>query len=333
LSPEQLSKDWDRLAYSYFMKKAFIIHLHTYNYCNQRYYEVYENNEMVCGTIVYTLNVNILTFSKLKCVLKMQVIGIPVSIATPPFVGDEKYAGYMLNHILQTEKGLLLGINFKDDYCDVKVSHMRALPTIVMENKFSSFEDYTNAIRYPYRRRLQKHELNFKDINSNESSCAEFTEQHNCLYLEIMKRTKTKLEILSFDFFKNLPENFILTSHYINEKLIAWQICTRDMDKLSFFVGGMDYVYRDRYSLYYNNLLSILKYTIDNNFSLIDFGQTAELAKLRLGGELSERRMFIFHRNSIINSLLKRVKPLLEYSGSYEHPKVFKLNNAKTGSK
>ena len=327
-APDQLSKEWDYLADSFYMKKAFLYHLQNYNYCFQLYYELYENDKLVCGTIVYTLNVNILTFSKLNCVLKMRVIGIPVSIATPPLVGDEKYANYLLDHILQTEKGIILGINFIADYCVNKVSNMRTLPTIVMKNNFSSFDAYIKAIRSPYRRRLHKHELNFKYIESIESSCQEFTETHYSLYLEIMKRTKTKLEILSFDLFKNLPANFMLTSHYINEKLVVWQICTKDKDKLYFLFGGMDYTYRDRYSSYYNNLLSILRYAIDNNFTTIDFGQTAELAKLRLGGELSERRMFIFHRNAIVNSLLKLAKPLITNFGDCEYPQVFKQKNA-----
>lgn len=256
----------------------------------------------------------------------MQVIGIPVSIAAPPFVGDEQYADYLLGYILKNEKGLILGINFLTDHCKNKVLNMRTLPTIVMKNPFSSMDEYKNAVRYPYRRRLVKHGLRFKDVNSQLSGCHEFTQMHYTLYLEIMKRSKTKLEILDFDFFHNLTKNFVLTTHYIQDKMLAWQICTLDQDQLYFLFGGLDYHCRDIYSAYYNNLLSILKFAIEHKFSVIDFGQTAELAKLRLGGELNERRMFLYHRYFLINFLLKLLKDWISYSVHHNRPDVFKHN-------
>ena len=323
-APDQISKEWDFLADSFYMTKAFLSHLHTFNFCDQRYYELYDNGILVYGTVVYTLKVNLLTFSKLKWFLKMHVIGIPVSIATPPYVGKEEFAEYLIDHILNVEKGLFLGINFTKDYCTARVANMRTLPTIVMDVNFEDFETYKRSIRYPYRRRLTKHESHFKTVESKTTSCFEFTDYHYRLYLDIMKRTKTKLEILSSDFFKNLPENFKLTSHYLNEKILAWQIVTVENSKLYFLFGGMDYENRDTYSSYYNNLLGILKFAVQNRFKTLDFGQTAELAKLRLGGEISERRMFLHHSNKFLNWIIKKVKSLIEYSYKSEAPKVFK---------
>jgi hypothetical protein len=325
-TPEELCDDWDVRADSYYLTKSFLRHLQTYNPCNQRYYELYEDDKFVAGTIAYTLKVNLFTFSKLSLAVQMQVIGIPLSIASVPFTGDPGQLNYLLSKILEVEKGLVLGLNFPKDYCSEKVTNMRMLPTIVMNTHFADYNSYLNKLRYPYRRRSNNHEKKFKEVKSIESSCFEFGPDHHKLYLEIMKKSKTKLEVLSLEFFKNLPDNFILTTHYIKTTMLAWQVCTKDKEKLYFMFGGMDYTYRDSYNSYFNNLLSVLKYAIRNNYSEVDFGQTSELAKLRLGGYLSERRMFIYHRNKLLNTIFYILKPIIQYKGGDKVTNVFKFD-------
>jgi hypothetical protein len=139
-----------------------------------------------------------------------------------------------------------------------------------------------------------------------------------------MKRTKTKLEVLSYDLFRNLPGKFVLLSHYHQDTLLSWNTVCSDEEVLFFFFGGMDYKNRNRFQSYNNNLLSILKTGIDNKFSRIDFGQTAEIAKMRLGGELDPRAMFIYHHNSLILFFLRLIKRWLTYSGQHPGANVFK---------
>lgn len=59
-------------------------------------------------------------------------------------------------------------------------------------------------------------------------------------------------------------------------------------------------------------------------YDRIDFGQTAEIAKTRLGGTLSERRMFLYHKNPMILGLLKLFGNLITYSKTNEKCQVFK---------
>jgi hypothetical protein len=324
-SPENLSNEWDKIADLYFQKKEFLRHLHMYNPCSQRYYELYNNGRLVSGTVVYTLKIDILTFSYIPSPVKMHVIGLPASIAAPPLIGEPGEFQYLLYNILQKEKGFILGLNMVEDYLIGKVINMRTLPTFILKIGFDNTENFERTLRHSYRRRLHRFSEKFSNIRTETSDCYHFNQEHHRLYIEIMKRTRTKLEILSQDFFRNLPSNFILTTHYNENDMLCWHITCNDRNVLYFFFGGMDYSFRDRYQSYHNNLLSIITEAINNKYELLDLGQTAEIAKTRLGAMPEERRMFLYHRNPVIFHFLRSFKGLLSYSKRYEKNNVFKI--------
>jgi hypothetical protein len=93
---------------------------------------------------------------------------------------------------------------------------------------------------------------------------------------------------------------------------------------MSFVLGGMNYNFRDVFDLYYNMLLHMLMIGIDNKVNAIDFGQTAEKTKCRLGCEIDERYMAAFSGNRFITKLLCRFAPLLEYNQEIIKNNVFK---------
>jgi len=326
-SPDNLNTNWDKLADFYFQKKEFLNHLHKYNPCAQRYYELYCNDSLVAATVVYTLKIDILTFANIPSPLTMHIIGLPASIASPPIIGNPDEFQYLLNDILQKEKGLILGLNMMEDYLVGKVINMRTLPTIILEIGFDNMASYENTLRHNYRRRLHRFREKFSSTRTMTSDCSLFNHVHYRLYLEIMKRTRTKLEVLSSDLFRNLPSNFTLTTQYNEDDMICWYITCKDRNVLFFFFGGMDYSLRDRYQSYHNNLYRIIIEAVNNKFEFLDFGQTAEIAKSRLGGKPEERRMFLYHRNPIIFQFLRLFKRLLTYSKINEKCTVFRTNN------
>jgi hypothetical protein len=99
-----------------------------------------------------------------------------------------------------------------------------------------------------------------------------------------------------------------------------------DNDHMSFVLGGMNYTFRDAFDLYYNMLLHMLRIGIDNKVNIIDFGQTAENTKCRLGCDIEERFMAAFSGNKIVTKLLCRFAHLLEYNQEIIKNNVFKQN-------
>ena len=208
--------------------------------------------------------------------------------------------------------------------CEPAVS-MRTMPTIVMNHNFADWEEWSNSLRSTYRRRMNIIFSGFNGIKTQTSDCFSFDEKLYDLYLQIFKKSKSKLEKLSLEFFKNLPENYRLTTYSLNSRVISWHITLKDDGVLYFFFGGTDYALNRKFNSYFNNIAGILKEAISQRYKTIDFGQTAEIPKTRLGGKVLELNLFVYHRNLIINKLLSYSRKLLQYNREVPETHVFKI--------
>jgi hypothetical protein len=143
-------------------------------------------------------------------------------------------------------------------------------------------------------------------------------------YLEVLRRSKGKLEILTIGFFQHLPSEFHLAALYHAEVLTGWYITVSFREKLYFFLGGIDYKMNRLYNTYFNILTEIIKDGIEKKAAVIDLGQTAEIPKIRLGGKPDEKLMLGYHSNPWIRQFLKAGRRFLEYSVKVKENHVFK---------
>lgn len=317
------SENWDKLTESYFQKTDFLRHAEKYNKCHQRYYLLYNQDELKACAVMYSLRLDIFTYLKIKSPLKMNIVGIPSSVSASGIFGEEKYIKHLIKYIYSNEKGFILTLNLKSKL-ETNIASGKTLPTIIFKKEFSEYREYTKAIRHGYRRRLNKINKHIEGLKLTKHECNVFTEEMYKQYLNVYKKSNAKLEILSLEFFKNLPKNFILTTCSYKKLLIGWSIATEDNDKYYFFLGGIDYKYNSKYNTYLRLLSDIVQSGIKYKAKTIDMGQTAETPKLRMGGKVETLYMEAFHSNKILNSLLKRFSKLLEYKTQLETPKVFK---------
>lgn len=320
-----LPAEWENIAGDYFQRREFLTHLEKYNKCGQKYYVMRdETGAFLCGAIVYTLKQDLLTFLKIPSPLKMNFVGVPCSVSSGGLIGREAYCAEMAGYIMREEKGMTVGLNLTHMLPGIDCACGNTLPVIVFENRFSTFEEYKSALRSDYKRRYKIIAGQFMGVRAEASGCDKFTvEMYGC-YIDVLKRSKGKLETLSYDFFRNLPEPFELSAYYAGIKLLGWHITLKDLNKFYFFLGGINYALNEKYATYINQLYNIIKKGIDCGYKIIDLGQTAEIPKMRLGGELHERFMFGFHSNGLMNSFLKTFQGLLVYGIKIPAAHVFR---------
>jgi hypothetical protein len=254
----------------------------------------------------------------------MNIAGIPCSVSASGIIGNPDYLHQIIGHIKIREKGMLLFLNLASGLVEEKMIPGKTLPTIILTNHFRSWEDYLLAMRANYRRRFRQLSLPFSEIHKKQVACSCFDGRMYDQYLGVLKRSKGKLETLSMEFFQKLPSNFNLTTFYSAEKLIGWYISATFNKKFYFFLGGLDYKVNRKFNTYFNILLNVVKEGIGKRASIIDLGQTAEIPKLRLGGELVEKTMLGYHSNPMMRKLMKAGKRLLEYSTIVQESHVFK---------
>jgi hypothetical protein len=315
---------WDESAEEYFQRREFLTHVEIYNPCEQRYYVFSKNNSFAAGLVVYTLKLDLFTFSFIHCPLSMNIAGIPCSVSASGFIGRSDFLEQVIEQVKKLEKGFLvvLNLDFEPGIRDCMIG--RTLPTIVLNNDFSSWDDYLITLRSDYRRRIRISAEHFKNAAKFKSNCTLFTEDMYQLYLDVLDHSKGKLEILSYMFFQELPEKFNLMAYYDQDKLLGWYISVFQENKFYFFLGGIDYNSNIKYHTYSNLLLGLLEEGIRLNIPVIDLGQTAEISKARLGGNVRKKWMVVHHSNWLLRKLLIAARKVLEYSEKFPAYHVFK---------
>ena len=267
----------------------------------------------------YSMRMNLFTFSKARVELPVTVVGMPVSI-------DKcGYSGSLIRLIsdYRRRRGLFLLLNLEaETELPEGFSRAATLSTCIFHNHFSSFEEYLGALRSGYRRRVLKALKKGEPLEIKKIDPKEFSEELHQLYRNVVSRSKYPLETLQKEFFQQFPSEIYVLNY--QGRPAGFFSIKGDGDCLHFIFGGMDYRYRDQLDLYYNMLLAILKLGISGGYRRIDFGQTAETAKCRLGCVTEPLYMAAFCRNSLLNSLIQRLLPFLAYrepAGAYD---VFK---------
>jgi len=319
-----LPDEWDAMADCYFQRKKFLLHCQNWNHCNQRYYVAYENDELITGAVVYTLRLNLFTYYKLSLPITMQITGIPCSVSCGGLVGKSNRTLELFENICLQEKGLKLALNIDSiDGVPRKIFAGNTLPVIKFKNNFSSTNDYLKSLRADYRRRLDLINKKSSALQFTQNSCSKFTIEMYHQYIRVYERSNAKLERLDYRFFKYLPSEFKLIVARANGTLAGWFITLNADSKLYFFLGGLNYSMNEELETYHRLLQEIILQGINSGAQYIDLGQTAEIPKMRLGGESQSKYMIANHSN-MINILLRASKKLLEYKNDFPKHHVFR---------
>lgn len=319
-----LPSEWDKLADNYFQQTKFLLHTEKYNPCQQRYYICSDNGRMIAAAIVYSLQLDLLTFINVKSPMKMNIVGIPCSVSSQGIFGNKATFEILKKHIYHVEKGFVLFLNLEVEPVKGSFASGKTLPTIVLKNHFQNWDDYLAALRSNYRHRLTRINQINKDLRLEKKPCSEFTDEMYEQYLEVYKRSSGKLEKLDFNFFKHLPVEFNLTICFKNETIIGWNIALENQNMYYFFLGGVDYKQNKLFNTYLRLLSCIIRDGIEKKSQFIELGQTAEIPKMRIGGKPEIRYMEAHHSNQILNNLIRICSPLLEYKRKLENTNAMK---------
>lgn len=312
------------------------------NPCNQEYY-LHEGIIMVS----YLHDLNLLNFTRrFSLKAKVRIIGLPVSLSLSGVLSKrdtnviEREANKAaVREFLKKMDGLSLVLN-----SDFDISNgSRTLSAFVFQNRFPDFQEYLDTLRAPYRRKVSKALEKGKDLEFIQIPSHEFTAKHYALYLSIMERTENPLETLPIGFFREYAAD-IFEVRDRSANLLGFVQMKRAGSTLYFmFCGfrkdqsraadqGTDAkkvmkeadVKLNHIDLYYNMLLLIIRYGIDNGFERIEMGQTSEETKLKLGCEEVDKYLCLHHGNAMVNTILQTLSATFSYKGYQTHHHVFK---------
>ena len=314
---------WDRKAPHLFLQKENLALLEKVNPCVQRYYEI-GSGEDASIFMTYRLSLNILTYSLMKLNIMVTMAGLPLSVSKCgyhiAFRDQPEFFTY-----LSARKGWKIILNAAEDWKIPGWSQGETLASCVLTNHWDGFDDYLQDMRSSYRYRIQKAQKKWVAVREVElETPAQFDEKLYRLYLNVYERSEVKLEKQSLEFFKSFPATII--AFYHQDQPLGFVQLVAQESELIFCLGGFDYHLNFQYDIYWNMLLAIVKRGINGRFRTIEFGQTAEETKMKLGCVLQTKYMYVHHSNPLLNQI---VHWLIPYFG-YQKPKfvfnVFKEN-------
>lgn len=271
------------------------------NPCEQLY--DYKDNSLV---ISYKLKINLFNFfGKLKIFKKVRIVGLPISICEKGYYGDLK----VVKDIIKTKKGLSIVLNADDDLGCKALT----LSTFIFKNNYSNFDEYLDSLRSPYRRRLKRALEKQEKIQIRRINRTDFTKNHYFLYKSVMDRTKDPLETLVLDFFKEYNAEIYEIVDKENNQLLAFFQLKEIENTLYFLFCGFRKEDNEKYDLYFNLLLTIVEIGIERKVKEINFGQTSEESKLKIGCEEFDKYLCIYHSNPILDRFLNFLLPYFSY--------------------
>lgn len=302
----ELPADWDGITGdNFYLKKQFLKFIEENDPCEQRYYMFHHANGDP-DTVLMTYRrsqFNLLMFTPVKVSLTVTFIYVPLSVTRPGYAGNKELLPE-ITEILHSIKGYTIFLNTPGDFTVPGFIQTTTFPRCVLSIRWNTLDEYMMEMRSGYRRRYKlaikrSTPLSFRMLESN----MDFDDRLYSLYEEVYEASPYRIEKLTKSFFQG-PQTRIFVYSLDGLDVGFIQLIENGAELIFEFVG-FDHALNREYDIYISLLVRIVEYGIVNGFSTIDFGQTADEAKLKLGCRYQPLYALLHHSNGIIHWLTR----------------------------
>jgi len=206
------------------------------------------------------------------------------------------------------------------------------LPTTHLEMRWHSFDAYLNAMRRPYRRRIQKDmralnlpEVSVEVVTDFASLAGELVELWNNVF---DKAKEYKRERLTAEMFIHISDLLAAKSSVllikVHGRVAAFALLLYDDDVLIPLFCGIDYRHNEKYSLYMNLMNYEVKHAIEKQVRILDLGITTLRPKQEMGAGVEELLMYMKHLNPLLNGVVPAAFRMMTPASDPAKLRVFK---------
>jgi len=258
--------------------------------------------------------------------------GLPVSASQAHLLfspdADRRQVLRLLDRQMQTlarkhRAGLLVFKEFAPEACAdlvelAPLSYLKLETTVVsyLECEFADMDEYCTSLRSQYRRKIFRSQRKFaaaglrlEVLGGGKATAARYTDEVHQLYESVVERSKTKLETLPAEFFRELarqfPQEFYLILASRGEQVVGFGCGLRMPIGEPMFIG-FERGQKERGDVYLNLMYSLLAEVLSHGVRGICWGATADDFKASLGCE--QRPYYAFVRAT---NWLQRALPLM----------------------
>lgn len=222
-----------------------------------------------------------------------------------------------------------IGAHLKKDYHlyqvpDGKLSSAYSLFQVqpnmhmVLDENWSSFEDYKQALKSKYRVRLKRARKKAVDLEKREMNLADIKQNQEVMYKQYMQTVEGagfNLFYLDKNYNAALKERFgelfkvwgyFSTDDNGIEKLLGYYTIFINGKEMDAHFLGYEHSMNAKYQTYFNFLIDMIEYGISKGYTGINMSRTALEIKSSVGATAEELKVFMKYNNGLINKMLPR---------------------------
>ncbi|MCL2161778.1 MAG: GNAT family N-acetyltransferase [Betaproteobacteria bacterium] len=311
-----LPESWDRnLGTNIYLSRSFLRFMEGRSDAQDSRYYMFTDDSGAPDTrfMLFTRKEYVITqFTRFSLKAFSRFVYVPLSVARAGVhlgVGSSE----LFFEFVRKLKGMRLVFNLPGEVKSPGFVQVMTCPRCVLDVRWSSFDGYMADLRSHYRNRYKKALKRSSGLRIYKlADNSRFGEDLYALYLQVLARADYKIETLSLEFFRGSFFDIFVMENELNQPVAFYQLLENG-DELIFEFTGFDAELASRHDAYNRMLMEIIRHAIENGFKRIDFGQTAEEAKLRIGCRYEDIYVLASHSNPILNLALRIFAPLLNY--------------------
>jgi hypothetical protein len=189
-----------------------------------------------------------------------------------------------------------------------------------LDKSWHVFDDYLGSMKTKFRVKARKAFLRSTDIKIENVTLENIDDQlpkMTALYKKVVDNADFNLgnfNLNSFkDFKKNLGSNYILKTYWLNDNIVGFISGVITQESLDAHFVGINYELNKEHAIYQRMLYDYIEIGIEKKINSINFGRTASEIKSSVGAVPQDLTMYIRHKKSITNKILKlflqRIQP------------------------
>jgi hypothetical protein len=201
-----------------------------------------------------------------------------------------------------------------------------------IHESWNSLDDYLKSMKTKFRTRANAVFKKAKDLEIrvlSSDNILEEKERIRELFGNVLAKSDFSYgtmtpETLAY-FRENLPNNFELRGFYLDGLMVGFNTSFLNNGSLEANFVGLDYDYNKEYNVYQRILYDYVEQALSHGVKDLQLGRTSELIKSSIGAMPTNMKLYVKHRKSVSNLLLKHVIQSISPS-EFELRKPFKAN-------
>jgi hypothetical protein len=201
-----------------------------------------------------------------------------------------------------------------DELLDFNYYPINVEPNMMLTLKegWHTFDDYLDSLKTKFRVKARKafkqsSGLIIEDIT--KENIDELLPKMTVLYKKVVARADFNFGDFDLNTYKDLIKTmngkYILKAYCLEDKMVGFMSGIVNNNSLDAHFVGIDYQYNKKYAVYQRMLYDYINIAIEKRLNVLNFARTASEIKSSVGAIPQDLTVYIRHKKSITNKLLK----------------------------